>query len=205
VGLGLAGEAMLRLRALKVDGLLAETDASIAALQGKATAAEVRFEHALEARPAAGEGTAKAPQTPAAAQSDMPSQSTPGAQDGGRGPAAPVRKSIGPAAPPLAPAAARKTLGRARPEASTPPVRPPGASLRTQLADTLAAHLAGAVSAKELAAFAREGWMALAAGADFPAAEHERLEPVLRQLMFLDRKGSTLDAPSLVSLLASLQ
>jgi hypothetical protein len=79
------------------------------------------------------------------------------------------------------------------------------APLRSQLADKVAAHLAGALPASELAAFARAGWMALDAGGSLLASDRDRLEPALRQLMFQDTRGSALDAPSLVSLLASLQ
>jgi hypothetical protein len=76
---------------------------------------------------------------------------------------------------------------------------------RGELASRIARHLSGGEPASSLAAFAREGWMRLDAGADVPASERPLLEDVLRRLMFLDRKAGALDASDLVELLARLQ
>jgi len=194
VGLGLASEAMVRLRALETDALVAETSQSIAALQGSAATAEQRSEHVLA------HGRAGTPVVAPAPALNRPEPS------GGDVTAPPVRKSIGPSPGASAPAAPRKTLGRARPAPDSQTGQVDGAApLRSQLADKVAAHLAGALPASELAAFARAGWMALDAGGPLLASDRDRLEPALRQLMFQDTRGSALDAPSLVSLLASLQ
>lgn len=107
------------------------------------------------------------------------------------------------------PAAPRKTLGRRRPETRTASPRggawPSGVPTREALASRIARHLSGSESAASLAAFAREGWMHLDAGAEVPPSERPLLEDALRRLMFLDRKAGALDAQALVELLARLQ
>ena len=197
----------MRLRALESNALLAETDESIAALLGGARTAEERFDAALglsdgDGGPGVDDTTAQLPRSRAPvagergeAMPPIPKSLGPGAEGGL------VRKSIGPGA-----AAPRKTLGRAVPEATnTAEGKDSGAPSRSQLARRISDHLSGALSASELAAFARTGWMALDDGAQFPAGERALLEPALRQLMFHDRPGAALDAPALISLLASLQ
>ncbi|MEN9799873.1 MAG: hypothetical protein RL653_3570, partial [Pseudomonadota bacterium] len=108
--------------------------------------------------------------------------------------------------------APRKTLGRRRPEPNTgAPVPtagaawPSGVPTRADIASRIARHLSGSEPASALAAFAREGWMRLEAGAEVPPSERPLLEDVLRRLMFLDRKAGALDAQDLVDLLARLQ
>jgi 3-dehydroquinate dehydratase-2 len=207
-GLGLAGEAMMRLRAFESEALLDETEQSIATLTGRAHVAEVRLAAALSA-PTRGEATAgnpagvtPQPTTEDAERAESKSVGPRAMQAPLPGDAAAVRKSIGPATStrPV------KTLGRAQPEAATSSSdHASRATSRAQLARRIADHLSGALSAAELATYARAGWVALDEGTVLSSSERTLLEPALRQLMFHDRPGSVLDAPALVSLLASLQ
>ena len=217
-GLGLAGEAMMRLRALEAESLLFETDQSIAALKGEALSSEARLAAVLgvaEVRTAGARAATHGTKGPGLEAEDAapagdeaaPSRTSgisPPTHRAGAGALTPpvaegasVRKSMGPAVT-AAGAAPRKTLGRAHtPRATESAAQHGKAPLRAQLAQKLAAHLAGALSAAELAAFAREGWMA--------QGDDAALESALRQLMFQDRPGAALDVDALVSLLASLQ
>lgn len=127
-------------------------------------------------------------------------------------PASP-RKTLGRRQPEPAPAAPlAKTLGRKRPAPATGEQFPPGGAAwpagvptRGDIASRLARHLSGSESASSLAAFAREGWLRIDAGAEVPPSERPLLEEVLRRLMFLDRKAGAMDAQDLVELLARLQ
>lgn len=94
---------------------------------------------------------------------------------------------------------------RARPQPG-PAAKPadPSAVTRGQVRDRIAARLAGRISAQDLAAWAREKWLAVDRGAARPA-ERDALEDALQRLAVSATGAARLSDHALVELMARLE
>jgi 3-dehydroquinate dehydratase-2 len=122
-------------------------------------------------------------------------------------PAAPVKKTLGRAAPQGASANAppAKTLGRRSEPRAAPPISSSARGVtRAIVRQQIANRLSGKISASELATWGREQWLAVERGGATEAGQRETLAEALQALALSVAPGGQLSDPELLDLMARM-